>query len=445
MPTIHTIRLVASTSAVANSNTQTISNASNMYNNTDNTSYATITNTTASTSGQIWYLRGFNFNAIPTGTVITNFTIKVRGYESRLSTSTNNAPRLCNGTSSLSNTTASENFGTSSKIITIPHGNFSWSQISGYGANFGIYFVSARSNRSQTGYMYIQGAEIEVEYYYDIRYNVSITNNSASVTTSPNTTQSIFEGDDMNLYVFTDDKNNIQITDNNLDVSSQLIKHTSGNTTQSSYPTELLETNTIVSNFENMCDGTGSTTYGTMRCATNSYMKIGFSINPIPPTATNITVSCSVTCVVASNSGITDKKVQLYSGTTAKGNASTIPTSVSTLTLDTGTWTAAELEDLYMRFDAQYTGASTAYNVSVRGAELTVSYTMNEDYYVYTISNVPEVHTIVINDNVSESLKRKVNGNWVNITHAYKNTQGGWVERTDLTNLFQDGTIYVNG
>lgn len=159
-----TIRLIPSTYAVSSTSYLSVSNASNMYHNTDNTTYATITNTYASTSSRYLYLRGFNFDDIPTGAVINSFSVKIRGRESGLSTSTSYAPRLANGTSALSGTTASSNFGTSAGTITIPTGALSWSQIENYGSNFTIIVYVRRASRNTTGYFYCYGAEIEVTY-----------------------------------------------------------------------------------------------------------------------------------------------------------------------------------------------------------------------------------------------------------------------------------------
>ncbi len=159
-----TIRLTPSTYAVSSTSYLSVSNASNMYANTDNTTYATITNTNASTSSRYLYLRGFNFSSIPQDAVITSFTVKIKGYESGLATSTSYAPRLANGTSALSNTTATTNFGTSTKTITIPTGALTWQQIVNYGSNFTIMVYVRRNNKNTTGYFYCYGAEIEVEY-----------------------------------------------------------------------------------------------------------------------------------------------------------------------------------------------------------------------------------------------------------------------------------------
>ena len=59
-----TIRLVPSTYYLSNSSYLSVSNAGNMYNNTDNESYATVTNSRTSTTSYYIYLRGFNFSSI---------------------------------------------------------------------------------------------------------------------------------------------------------------------------------------------------------------------------------------------------------------------------------------------------------------------------------------------------------------------------------------------
>jgi hypothetical protein len=159
-----TIRLIPSTYAVSSTYYLSVSNASNMYHNTDNTTYATITNTYSSTSSRYLYLRGFNFDDIPSVAVINSFTVKIKGYESGLATSNSYAPRLANGSSALANTTASTNFGTSTTTITIPTGALTWEQIVNYNNNFTIMVYVRRNSRDTTGYFYCYGAEIEVDY-----------------------------------------------------------------------------------------------------------------------------------------------------------------------------------------------------------------------------------------------------------------------------------------
>ena len=214
-----TIRLIPSAYAVSSTSYLSVSNASNMYHNTDNTTYATITNTYASTSSRYLYLRGFNFSDIPSNAIINSFTVKIKGYEKSLSTSTSYAPRLANGTSAISNTTATTNFGTSSKTITIPTGSLTWEQIVNYGSNFTIMVYVRRSSKNTTGYFYCYGAEILVDYTIPVYHNVTINNStSANVTTGAS---SVLEGEDVEIR--SDTISGIKITDNNVDVTSQFV------------------------------------------------------------------------------------------------------------------------------------------------------------------------------------------------------------------------------
>lgn len=212
------VRIVPSSYAVSSTAYLSVSDASNMYNNVDNTSYATITNTNASTSSRYLYLRGFNFSAIPSGAIINSFTVKIKGKESGLSTSTSYAPRLANGTSALSGTTASTNFGTSEKTITVPTGSLTWDQIvNTYGSNFTIMVYVRRSSKNTTGYFYCYGAEIEVDYIVPVYHSVTISNSSSATVTASESNP--LEGTDVEIR--SDTISGITVTDNGVDVTSQ--------------------------------------------------------------------------------------------------------------------------------------------------------------------------------------------------------------------------------
>ena len=73
-----TIKLVPSTYYLSNSYYLSVSNASNMYDDTDSTNYATITNSRTSTSSYYIYIRGFNFTDVPENAVVSDFTIRVK-------------------------------------------------------------------------------------------------------------------------------------------------------------------------------------------------------------------------------------------------------------------------------------------------------------------------------------------------------------------------------
>ena len=139
-----------------------LTNEENMYANVSSTTYATLTNTDASTSYYYFYLRGFNISDIPSNAEVSSFTVKIRG---RASGSYNSAMYLCNGTSTISNATATQ-LPNSSTVTTrtFANGNLTWANIVTYGNNFGIRINCRRNAKNTQSYYYIYGAEIDVTY-----------------------------------------------------------------------------------------------------------------------------------------------------------------------------------------------------------------------------------------------------------------------------------------
>ena len=157
-----TVKLVASSYSVTGS--VTVTNPDRMYTDVSSTTYATLTHTTSGTTSYYCYIKGFNFSAVPDNANVSSITIRIRGYETGLSTSTSYAPRLYNNTSTITGASAaSANFGTSASTITVPYTG-TWATLKGYGANLEIRVTIRRSNRNTQGYLYIYGAEIEVTY-----------------------------------------------------------------------------------------------------------------------------------------------------------------------------------------------------------------------------------------------------------------------------------------
>lgn len=157
-----TIRLIPSTYYLSSTSYLSVSNATNMYNNTDNTSYATVTNSRASTTSYYIYLRGFNFSSIPEGAIINSFTVKLKARESGVSTSTSYKPQLAKGTNTKNG--SCDVITTTATTHTFTGITADWEDIVGYGSDFGIRINCRRASRYTTSYMYIYGAEIEVDY-----------------------------------------------------------------------------------------------------------------------------------------------------------------------------------------------------------------------------------------------------------------------------------------
>lgn len=156
-----TIRLTGST--ISYDANMSYDNEQCFYQNTDGTSYGRIWCTTADTNSHYFYIRGFNFDAIPQGSTINSFTIKIRGRGTSLATSSSYNPKIVNDTTTLTGTCQGVS---STTVITRSFTSVgpNFDTLRSYGNNFGIRITYRRSNRATTGYQYIYGAEILVDY-----------------------------------------------------------------------------------------------------------------------------------------------------------------------------------------------------------------------------------------------------------------------------------------
>ena len=387
-----TIRLIPSTYAVSSASYLSVSNESNMYTNTDSTTYATITKTYASTSSRYLYLRGFNFNDIPSGAEVTSFTVKIKGYESKLATSTSYAPRLANGTSAISNTTASTNFDTSTTTITIPTGALTWQQISNtYGSDFTIMVYVRRSNKNTTGYFYCYGAEIDVTYTIPNPRTVTTTL-TGNGTIDPSGTQTMYDGDEYNLVVEpTNASDEVTATKNGTLIT--LTKHTGG----ASEETNVLGDYTLVSGSFN---GSGATYFQGLvgkghnnTQTTSNYYSGGngtiavftydVPFEGIPDNATITSLYMLVNGHAESTSQSSEYMcAQLISGSTELSdelNFKSVGTSNSTQTVTANVIpTIAQLENLKVQCRLGYYGGA------INGATVYLEYEVSGVYYTYS-------------------------------------------------------------
>ena len=148
-----------------------------------------------------------------------------------------------------------------------------------------------------------------------------------------------------------------------------------------------------------------------------------FSLPTIPTDATIDSITCNYKARVSSSSTnyIAQATIQLYSGTTAKGNSKSIRTTStdasSLSSTQIGTWTPAEINaGMRLRTWAQRGGSRTTSNYYIHfyGADIEIEYTEASGDKVFI----------------------KSNGSWVEVMKAYKKVNGEWVEQTDLTTLF---------
>lgn len=400
-----TIRLVPSTYYLSSSSYLSVSDASNMYTNTDSDTYATVYNSRTQTTSYYIYLRGFNFNSLPSGAVVNSFTIKLKARESGVSTSTSYQPYLADGTSTINGSCSPITTTTSTHTFSGISAN--WDTIVGYGSDFGIRINCRRNSRNTAAYVYIYGAEIEVDYTIPVQYTVTATSTVNSVAPSP-ATQEITEGDNAVVRFDAENLNGVIVTDNDVDVTNQLEQHlvqtggtlekypeshtTSGISSGSQYAAYCIgySAEDPYSSTSNMYASSGST----------GYAEYSFDFSDIPSNAT--ITSVSVTVAGHRESSTTDSthvsNVQLYSGSTAKGDDYEFTsTSNQTHTMtNIGTWTRAELQNAKLRHTVGYYGGL------VTGVTWTVEYetpnTGNQYYWTYTINNVTATHTVLVTE-----------------------------------------------
>ena len=421
-----TIRLVPSTNYISSSNL-TVESANNMYTNTDSTTYGTVTNTRTSTSSYYIYLRGFNFDDVPNNAIVSNISIKLKASHTGGNTST----IYCyDGTTQVAACGSTTALSTTASVKTFTNTTVDWDTLKGYGSDFGIRINCRRSSRNTQAVISIYGAEIEVTYTVPVYHNVSISGENVS----PTGIQSILEGSSLTVRAYYDTKPTV--TDNNVDVSNQLVQMTDSG---ASYDVENI-----------------TTTYG-FALNNNDYYESNnkghASSAAVCRVDFHLPVSATITFSVINYAESTyDYGLLSNLDTTLNTNSSADSSNVywsgqnyNSASVQTVTYSNVTAGDHYIYvkyFKDQYTDSN---NDSL---QFKVAITLNESftpgtYWGYTLSNITADHTIVVSSVVAQDkLYIKVNGSWVEATAVYKKINGSWVEQTNLTAIFEDGVNY---
>lgn len=434
-----TMRLVPSTYYRNNNSYVSVTNPSNMYTNTDSTTYASVQNTRNSTSNTYYcYLRGFNFSDIPSDAEVTGFTIKIKANESYMSTSSSYRMSLYNGTTSIGSTTVTSSLSTTVQTFTFPiPSTLTWETLKGYGSNFGIRIPLRRSSTNSNSYVYVYGAEIEVTYTVPIYYDVTINNSTSATVTA--TDAHPLEGTDVEIR--TNTLSGITIKDNGADVTSQFVQKTDTGSYEveevGSYGFSLNSSGYYQSDNKGV-DKTAAVsrvhfslpTDATITFTFINYSEEGYDFGVFG----NIDTALNHNYYSAGSSGatITDSSYKLACNTSSHNTS-----SIQTLTY------SMSAGEHYIDVKYSKDDASAANNDTL---QFKVAITLNgtaPTYYGYTITNIVADHTIVVTANGGEvnTAYLKVNGVWKEVT-VYKKVNGSWVLQTNLTNVFDSGTNY---
>lgn len=435
-----TVKLTPSTYYLSNSSYLSVSNESNMYANTDSTTYATVTNSRNSTTSYYIYLRGFDFSQVPNGAIVSGFTVRLKARESGVSTSSSYKPYLANGTSAINGSCSA--ITTTATVHEFSGISADWETLSGYGSNLGIRINCRRASRNTTGYMYIYGAEIDVTYALPIYHDVTVTNSTSATVTASDTHP--LEGTDVT--VTTDTLAGITVTDNGTDVTSQFVE------VQDTAQTYTVET---IGNYGFEMNSSGyyqSENKGISKTA--AVCKVNIHV-PVAATVTfsfinyaeqgydfgvfgNLDETLSTSYYAAGSSGasITDSSYRLACNTSSRNTS-----SVQTLDYEL---TAGD-HFIYVKYSKD--DASDANNDTL---QFKVSIALDEPFtpsshYVYTISNVTADHAIVFAyASAGPTMWVKQNGAWVPVARAYVKSSGSW-QQVSLDQAFDSSKNYVRG
>lgn len=422
-----TIKLVPSTYYRSNSSYVTVTNPDNMYDVCDSTDYASIRNSRNSTSNTYYcYLRGFDFDSVPSNAIVSGFEIHIRAYESYMSTSSSYRMSLYDGTSSISNTTCTSSLSTTARTYEFPiPSTLTWETLKGYGSDFGIRIPLRRSSTSYNSYVYVYGAEIEVTYTIPVYHAVTVSNSSTATVTVSDSNP--LEGTDVEVRSNTID--GIKVTDNGTDVTSQFTQRS-----------ETAESYSVVNVGNYGFSINSSTGYYVSQnkgiSKTAAVCRVDFHV-PVAATITftyinyaeqgydfgvfgNIDVALSDDYYSAGSSGatITDSSYKLACNTSTHNTTSTQTLTYDMSAGDHSIWVK------YSKDDASDSGNDTL--------QFKVAITLEEPftpgaYWGYDITNVTADHVIVVTKS-GPDMYVKLNGTWVKVTKVYRKTSGAWSE-----------------
>lgn len=446
-----TMRLIPSTYYLSNSSYLSVSSASNMYDDTDSDTYATVTNSRASTTSYYIYLRGFNFDDIPAAAVVSGFTIRLKARESGVSTSTSYKPYLAHGTNAINGTC--DPITTTAQVLEFEGLSADWETIVGYGSDFGIRINCRRASRNTTGYVYIYGAEIEVTYTVPNPRTVTTTL-SGSGTISPSGQTTTYDGEEFELTITpTNASDTVTATRDGADITADLVAHGAGSSasfTASDVTTHSIQSGSSYADYcvghtaENpSSSGTSSNMYASS--GSTGYAAYSFDFSDIPSTA--VIEEIEVRCYGhRENSTIDSSHVSqcvLYQGSTAVSDEVDFPsTSNSTITVTPNqTITRSELDSITLRHYVGYYGGL------VLGITFAVTYSTGTgiDHYTYTFTVSGDTAIAVSIGGTTQTVYIKAGGSWVAASAVYKKVNGAWVQQSDLSNVFESGVHYVTG
>ena len=394
----------------ANSSYASISSSypvSNGYTDASSTTYAYITCTTGSgAESHISYT--FDVSEIPEGASIDSVSCSVKSRVSSTNYLTASTIQLYSGTTAKGSSTSAASTTATARAINST-GSWTYSEIQ----NIQVRLTGTRGTSSTTraAYLYFYGATLTIEYSLNgTAYTIGATSNVTGTTVSP-ATQEIMEGGEATVEIYTDSIDSITVTDNDVDVTGDLVQHevSTGGTESTVLGAYELVSGSLNGSGASYFSGIVGNGVDASHTTSNYYsggngtiavFTYDLDFENIPSNATITELYCQVNGHAESTSNSNEYMcAQLISGSTEiseETNYKSIGTSNTTITLTATTLpTVAQLQDLKLQCRLGYYGGA------INGATCYVTYTVpssgEEYYWTYTLENITDDHIIVVN------------------------------------------------
>ena len=376
---------------------------SNGYDGTSSTNYAYITcNTGSRAETHISYT--FNVSGIPEGATIDSVICSVKTRVSSTNYLTASTIQLYSGSTAKGSATSAASTTATARSIS---STGSWTYAEVQDIQVRLTGTRGTSNTTRAAYLYFYGADLTINYSLQgTAYTIAATSHVSGVTTDP-ATQEVMEGADATISIYASSIDELEITDNDVDIKGELVQHevpTGG--TVSQVPASYTVSGSVSGTKYQSTVGCGvdnpSSQTGNDYCSSNGstatiYYHFNFDDIPDEATITSMTVQAYGHLENASQSSEV-ARLNTYYGTTAKGTAVSYTSTTSSIKeISPGTWTVAELkDDARVGFTIGYYGGLTT------GITWSVTYTVpssgSEYYWTYELNNVTADHVILIEE-----------------------------------------------
>lgn len=373
------------------------------------TSYATITCSTGS-KAQTYAFWAFNCSKIPSQAIINSVSCVAKCYVSSTSRITTRSVQLYVGTSTAKGSSVSFSNSTS-ETQTLNCGTWSRQELNNCYIRIGG--IRSSSQTSQNTVIRFYGATLTINYTYEETvYEVTsslATDNIESI--EPEGLSNVSSGENYILSINASNIDNIEVLDNNINVTNQLVQHEVEkqsilSQTANSYIKEGIQNNSQYASYPVGYSAENPHIYSSNMYASNNstgYAEYSFDFSEIPNNTIieSIEIKCSGKRESSTVSTYYKAEISLYSGSTLKGEAQEFTsTSQQIITIENpGTWTREELQNAKLRFTVGYYGGQ------LYGITWNVTYSINTTsnyYWTYTLNSVNADHTIIIQDSIIE-------------------------------------------